>query len=233
MAACENKLGHHALAIAYVERYLAAASGLTEDDRAAASRFLAAARAYVGSVVVTSNIEGTQVIVDGTLVATTPQTKAVLLDEGVHQVRFVRDGYKAAERTERVLGGGAEMRWAVVLDKDGPDAAPSPPPERRPLRIGPILLGAAGVAAAGTGAVLVGISLGRASDVESECAPSCPPSRWEKFRTMQQVGDVLLLVGGAALAGGVVWWLVQPSGATEPAAWIAPSAGGVVAGGSL
>ena len=107
-------------------------------------------------------------------------------------------------------------------------------PTRSPSRLGPILVGGAGIVLAGTGAVLVGITLGEASTIDSECGTACPPSRWEKYRTLQTAGDVLLIVGGAAVAVGAVWWILQSSPSSPgPRARVAPTLGGLVFEGSL
>jgi hypothetical protein len=224
MAACEKKLGHHAKAMRHVERYLGAASGLlTDDEKREATQFLTAASAYVGRVTVTSSVEGTEVLVDDDLAGTTPLSKPIVVDQGDRRVRFVRSGYASIERSEKVAGG-SELRWTVELvpehratpapasTPEGPpgrDVAP-PAPSSGPSRLGPVLVGGGALVVAGAGAVLVGISLSEASQIEKECGTTCVPSRWEKYRTMQTTGDVLLGVSGAALVTAVVWWILQP-----------------------
>jgi tetratricopeptide (TPR) repeat protein len=234
MAACETRLGDHAKAMAHVERYLASASGLTREERNQATQFLTAAKAFVGTVTVTSNVAGTEIAIDGELAGTTPLSKAIYVDEGRHRVRFARTGYVAVEREEQVLAGG-DLRWAVELAPEAPPApppaAPAPPEEGRARRLGPLVLGGSGLVVAGVGGVLVGISLGHASTLRDDCGTACAPDRWGKFRTMQIAGDVLLVAGVAASAGAVVWWLLPPRPA-RASAWLAPMIAGVAAGGS-
>jgi hypothetical protein len=236
MAACETKLGNHAKAMAYVERYLASASGLTRDERSQATQFLTAAKAFVGTVTATSNVAGTEISIDGELAGTTPLSKSIYVDEGRHHVRFTRAGYVAVERDEQVLGG-SDLRWAVELAPEAPPktAGPIPaavtPAEPKASRTGPLILGGSGLLVAGVGGVLVGISLSHASALRDDCGTACAPDRWEKFRTMQTTGDVLLVVGAAAAAGAVVWWFLPPR-AEGRSAWLAPTIAGVVAGGT-
>lgn len=232
MAACENKLGHHAKAIAYVERYLAAIPALTGEERTSATRFLSAARAYVGTVAIASNVDGTEVAVDDEIVGKTPLAKQILLDEGEHRVRFVHDRYKPIERAERVTGG-SELRWSAELEPIAPAPKPVAPVARPPSRLGPILVGGTGIVLAGVGGVLVGLSLDKASQLRADCGTTCAPSRWESYRTMQTAGDVMLVAGGAAVASAVVWWMLQPGPRRTESAWIAPTIGGVVVGGAL
>jgi hypothetical protein len=213
-AACEKKLGHYAKAINYVERYLVASAGtLSEDEKKEATQFLEASRAYVARVTVTANVDGVQVFVDGDIVGTSPLEKPIVVDEGEHSVRYARSGYEEVMRNERAIGG-TEMRWAVELAPRGAEhGAPvhaAPTTGKRPSRIGPILLGGAGAVAAGVGAFFAVRSTSEADTIEGECGTTCPPSRWEKYRDQQRVGDVLIGVGGALVVGAVVWWLVTP-----------------------
>lgn len=219
MAACEKKLGHNAKAMGHVERYLTAGAGvLSEDEKRDATQFLTAARAYVATVTVIGGVDGVEVFVDNELAGATPFARPILVDQGEHRVRFTRAGYRTAERAERAVGG-ADLRWAVELvpDKtDAPAPAPSSPAATSvtatsPSRVGPLLLGGAGLATAAVGGVLVGMTLSEASFIEGECGSACPPSRWEKYRSLQTTGDVLLAVGGAALVVGIVWFVLQPT----------------------
>jgi hypothetical protein len=237
MAACEKKLGHNARAMGHVERYLTAgASVLTEDEKRDATQFLTAARAYVATVTVIGSVDGTEVFVDDELVGTTPFTRPILVDQGEHRVRFVRAGYRTSERAERAVAG-SDLRWAVELEAERPDAAVRPTPSSSPpaesptlvspSRVGPLVLGGVGLAVAAAGGVLVGLTLDEAASIEAECGTTCPPSRWEKYRSLQTTGDVLLAVGAAGVVVAVVWFVLQPtSHVAQRRAWLSPGKGG-------
>lgn len=248
MAACEKKLGKVAHAIDHVERFLAAGSALKGSERRDAEAFIEAARAFVSRVNVSANVDGVEIFIDDELVATTPLPKPIVVDEGAHRVRFVRSGYKTIERDERAIGG-ASLVWAVELSRDvedskppppSPPPSPSPPPPpdikreapSRSLGLGPVILGATGAVVAAGGIFFVLSASSNADRVEGECAPSCPPSRWEKYRDMQIAGDVMIGVGGAAVVSAIVWQLFLPR-KNESAAWIAPTFGGLNVGGRL
>jgi hypothetical protein len=111
---------------------------------------------------------------------------------------------------------------------------PSPPlePEKPPRRWLPLLVGGVGVALIGTGTAL-SLSVGGDYDnLKKTCAPSCAQSTWTDLRKRANTGYVLIGAGSAAVLGGAIWWLLQPSGAPVPQrAWIAPSPSGVMVGG--
>ena len=127
MAACEKKLGHHAKAVSYVEKYLASGgSVLSEEERRDAAEFLAAARTLVGTVTVTSaeagardrtELSGVELYVDDELIGTTPFQAPILIDGGERRVRVRRPGYKESARAERVPAGGAAT-WVLELERD-------------------------------------------------------------------------------------------------------------------
>jgi tetratricopeptide (TPR) repeat protein len=230
MAACEKKLGRFSSSIRHVERYLAGASDvLSDEERKDAERFLAAAKGFVATVTITSNVDGATITIDGESLGTTPLARPIVIDEGDHTIRFAHAGYTPVERHESARAG-AELRWTADLERDRPPTVTERP---RSLFV-PAILAGSGVAALGTGAIFVGISIGKSHDVEAECAPDCPPARWEKYRTLQRIGDVLLIGGGALVAAGVAWYIVQPFRSKERTAiWVAPAAGGIVGGGTF
>jgi len=86
----------------------------------------------------------------------------------------------------------------------------SPPDDARASSqwpLGPTVLGAAGLAAAGAGAFVltsVGSDLG---ELRETCAPSCPPSSTDALRSRATAGHVLVGAGVGVVALAVVWWL--------------------------
>jgi hypothetical protein len=227
LAACERKVKHNANVLRLLDTYLQAGEGwLSDEDRSEASRAASAVRSFVAAATVrTDPADGVDVFVDDVKIATTPQAKPLWIDMGSHRVRFAKEGYKTLERNEEIPAGG-ELHWSITLESNA--AKPSPPPPSppppsppvqrpipleptRPSRTGPIILGGAGLALAGGGAALAIITTNRFSDLEKECGSSCDPKQWETDRTLQVVGDVLLIAGASAIVGAVVWWIVQPS----------------------
>jgi hypothetical protein len=212
MAACEEKLHHYAVAMSLVDKYLAAGGPLLgPTEKKNARQFLEAVVVFVGNVVLSGAPDGTKVFVDDSLIGTAPFAKPIRLDQGQHRVRFVRTGYRDLERAEAVIGG-ADQHWAIALEpQPSPQAvqasAPRPLPQPGPprSRLGPLLVGGAGLVVAATGAALVGVSFQKFSDVQSQCSPICAPSQYGPYQSMQVSGYVLLGVGVAALGAGIVW----------------------------
>jgi len=112
-------------------------------------------------------------------------------------------------------------------------AEPAPPPADHASHAWlPYAVGGVGVAALAAGTVLALSVSGDYDHLKQTCAPSCDPGAWSSLHTRVETGYVLIGVGGAAVATGVVLWMLQPrSGKTEQRrAWIAPTLGGVVSG---
>jgi len=109
----------------------------------------------------------------------------------------------------------------------------APPGPRAPRRWPAILLGVSGLALVAGGASVLGWARGRYGELEETCAPSCDAESVTPLRTGQTVGWVLVGAGGAAIAAGLITWLVSrraPDRSTS-SAWIAPlPRGGVEAG---
>ncbi|MEZ4299415.1 MAG: hypothetical protein R3B70_30975 [Polyangiaceae bacterium] len=116
---------------------------------------------------------------------------------------------------------------------------------RASLRVPAYVVGGIGVLSLGVGFALMGTSLSTASELEQLCGTDhiCPASEKGKYdsgRTTAGVSMALLGVGAAALATGVVLFIVrspsssQPPAATEPAAarrFVGPEVGVAVRGG--
>jgi hypothetical protein len=141
----------------------------------------------------------------------------VRLDPGPHTVAVEADGGARKEEHVLLLEGEASRRVIVRLPATGSAASPSasagsstsPSSSRVPL--GAWILGGAGLVALG-GATYFGLAAKSELDgLQSSCSPHCSDARTQPGRTDALVFDVLLGVGGAAVAGALVWALAFPS----------------------
>jgi len=147
------------------------------------------------------------------------------LDPGPHRV-VASDGSTRIERRIELVSGRALER--VVLRFPRVAAASAKRPEGRRPNVPALLLGGTGAAALVAGGVVGVLALKSASDAKDDfpesCSGStCPASRrgeieakTESARTLGSVSNGLLIGGAVALAGGVVWWLLDPG--SEPPA---------------
>jgi hypothetical protein len=118
MAACENKLGHHAKAISLVEKYLAAGGAVLSDaEKKEATEFIVAMQTLVATVTIASALEGVELTVDDELAGTTPFAKPIYVEAGEHRLRLAHAGYKTLTRTETVPAGAA-LTWSLEMQKD-------------------------------------------------------------------------------------------------------------------
>ncbi len=90
---------------------------------------LATTRAAIGSVRVTSNVEGAEVRVNGTVAGRTPLREPVRVPVGPAVVELRATGYTTASRTVNVLQGDAAEAH-VSLERAGPPPPEAPPPPR-------------------------------------------------------------------------------------------------------
>jgi hypothetical protein len=100
-------------------------------------------------------------------------------------------------------------------------------------RIAGVAVGGAGVLGLVLGAVFGGKTLGKTSDAKAHCSatmPFCDATGLQLQRdaaTTAKVADAALIVGGAAVVGGVVLFLTTPSAGAKAAGsvWLRPTAG--------
>jgi PEGA domain len=107
-AVVEKDLHHYARMQALLLRYeQEMGTNLTADDKAGIATALAALKNLVGTVTVTANVAGADVVLDDERVGTTPLAEPLLLDLGKHKIVVQKDGFDAVTTTVDVQGGAA------------------------------------------------------------------------------------------------------------------------------
>jgi hypothetical protein len=113
-AAAEKNLRHYAKVVELVERYVAEAGPrLKPEDRAEADALLTTVRAFISTVTLDVQPEGSAVFIDDVQVGVSPM-KPLLVDMGEHRVRVTKQGYQDFTTTQS-LQGGAPFSLTVAL----------------------------------------------------------------------------------------------------------------------
>jgi tetratricopeptide (TPR) repeat protein len=112
------------------------------------------------------------------------------------------------------------------------EPAPSPSTSREYLA--PILVGVGAVAVLAAGTGLVVSVQGPYDDLKVNCPRPCPTDRYSGLEARADAGYALLGVGGVAAVADVVLFAVQRKRSKRAhAAFVLPSVGGLVAGGTF
>jgi hypothetical protein len=155
------------------------------------------------------------IFLDGELVPSTSESRALPVDPGRHQVTIVGADGSRVEETVVLREGEQQRRVAFTLPASprapgGAPASPSSGPS-------PWAWAASGVAVAslGTFAVMGLVGRGEVSELRATCAPSCDPSAVDSARTKLIVADVALATGVVA-AGVATWLFFAPRGREAP-----------------
>jgi len=106
-------------------------------------------------------------------------------------------------------------------------ASERPPPRGR----GPLWLGAAGLSLAIAGGVLNWRAHARFDELHASCP--CPESAFDGWETATDVSYALLAAGGAAMAAGLTWWLLEPRARGSARASLRIKPAGVFASGAF
>jgi hypothetical protein len=173
----------------------------------------------------------TTVFVDGTQIATRlDDGKLYELDPGSHTIRFMHDGREVTQNV--VMTQGEKGRFLAGTFKDAGDSAdahpkmltaPSSVKEEPGRSVFPLFVAGVGAAAMAVGGILVGVGLesipSQCSYATRDCAAPPGDPAFDKAQSNVNLANagIGMGVGGlAVLAGGIVWYLLQPKGERAP-----------------
>jgi len=224
----EEHTGALATAARTYERALAAArSAGTSDVAHSAAAALSNLEPRIPRIVVglETPSEGATATVDG--VAAT-FGDPVRVDPGDHQVSVVAPGRKPSTSVVRITEGQVlRVSKSLVLETTTAPESPSPEepsttrpsrPEHAPFPLVPVIVAGVGVAFGAAGLTLRLVGQSRYDGASASCPGGvCPRSSdaeaGNEGRGQIIIGDVLLGVGGAALAGAALLWFFEPRAA--------------------
>ena len=176
-----------------------------------------------------ADLPATTVYVDDAIVATRlDDGKAYELDPGKHVIRYVHDGRDTILKVVLNQGERGRLLVATFIDKtparrerETPETTEPPALESKRSAL-PLLFAGLGAAAAVTGGILYAVGSGSVPDACSMSTKECatPPndpslSKAESGVRLANTGLAIGLSGAVVLVGGIVWYLVQPSGSSD------------------
>jgi tetratricopeptide (TPR) repeat protein len=156
------------------------------------------------AVVVVTDVEGATVLIDGEDRARTPRRDPLQVTPGTHLVVLRREGHRDFELRVSVPAG-AQVSVEPVFEPLGGGGGGGGGGGAGALV--PWILIGSGLAVGAVGAVMGGLAL-----VEADAATFRDDERADPARTYALVSDVMLPLGVAAAAGGLVWLLVESMG---------------------
>jgi hypothetical protein len=166
----------------------------------------------------------TSVWVDGLQVATRlDDGKLHELDPGSHTIRFTHDGKEVTQTVVMTQGEKGRFVAATFRDETDPRAslASAPPAmkEESSRSVFPLVVAGVGAAALATGGILLGVGF---QQIPSQCAFSthdcaAPPGdpafgKAQSGVNLANAGVGIGIGGLVVLAGGIVWYFLQPKG---------------------
>lgn len=176
-----------------------------------------------------SDLPATTVYVDDAIVATRlDDGKAYELDPGKHVVRYVHDGRETTLKVVLNQGERGRLLVATFIDKSPPrreretPETIEPPVSETKRSALPLVFAGIGAAAVVTGGVLYAVGSGNVPDACSMSTKECatPPndpslSKAESGVRLENTGLAIGISGAVTLVGGIIWYLVQPSGSSD------------------
>jgi tetratricopeptide (TPR) repeat protein len=130
----QAELQDYAAAVGTLERYLSEGGAqIPQHRRAAVEAEVAKLSARVASVQVQVNVDGADVLIDGTPVGRSPLAGPLRVNAGVRTVAASKPPLVAASRSVQLAGRDqATVALELVPPAEPPDAAPAPPPAAAP-----------------------------------------------------------------------------------------------------
>ncbi|MDI1452079.1 PEGA domain-containing protein, partial [Polyangium sp. 6x1] len=216
------------------------------EERQAAEKMFAEAKSKVGTLLVSVDVDGAEVQVDGKPVGTSPLGGAVFVEPGARILTARKEGMPETKK-ELTVAAGAESAVPLVVTPPPPPPAkppPPPPPPPPPARNKTLILAGAGIAG-GLALVSLGTFIGY-SVVDSNSYDTWETNKCARanqqcvndFRDSQSTSAALgttalvtLIGAGVIGAGTAVYALTGPK--SQPSASFHVTPGGVVVKGSF
>jgi len=168
-----------------------------------------------------NDVTAVRVLVDGGMVATSLDGKALSLDPGDHDFRF-EAGTRVVSQRIQIREGERDRLLSVKLPAEGGA-------EQHKVPVGAWVIGGIGLASLTVGAALWGRGRIERSDLYDTCGKtqSCTESAVNHAKNELVAGDIAASVGIVAIGGAIIWGAVGAS-ASGPTVDAHPVVGGAV-----
>ncbi|MGE0871479.1 MAG: hypothetical protein AB7P03_23165 [Kofleriaceae bacterium] len=191
----------------------------------------------VGAIEVDCDQSGAHVLLDGKPWFACPDKRKVRVIAGEHVLVGEREGYLASSRRVIVFGGRTSSERLELLPIDAVVKLTYPSPRWMPWSV---LGGGAAIVAGGLGAYLSGKSqLDQFKvDLATRCPNGCladlsdvPDLARERDRALLKgkIATAMFVTGGALIAGGIVWVVLNRPKRVVPRMEVTPTQGGAAA----
>jgi hypothetical protein len=245
LGGCYEKNGQTASAWATFKEAMSAShlKGRTDWENLARSRSLALEPKLSRlTITVSSTADGLQVRRDGEAVGQAEWGTAIPVDPGTHVVEAQAPHRKPFKQSVDVAGGGANAAVAVteLAADDGSGPGPSTGDPGSTQRMIGLVVGGVGLVSLGVGSAFGLVAMGKENDAtHNHCqsdgvhCDSTGLQLGQDAHTDATASTVFFVVGGAALAGGLVLYFTAPKGDGAPTTVglrAAPTRGGAAFG---
>jgi hypothetical protein len=211
--------------------------------RSHCARWLSEVDAAIPSLVVRAqdasgaDVLGARLAIDGRPAKLDGQP--VQLDPGEHVIAIEGNGGRQVRQEEHVLllegeasrrvtlrfpaagaggaNGGANAGAPLGDKADAGSPSVEPSKGERHIATGAWILGGVGIVSLGLGTYFALAASSQLNDLNATCSPHCTQAETQSGRTDALLFDVLVGVGGAAVAGALVWAFAFPSYSHVPA----------------
>jgi tetratricopeptide (TPR) repeat protein len=215
----------YAAALRYYRDYLAqGGSALAPERREQVEKEIAQLKGRVATLVVTSNVAGAELSIDGTLVGTLP-LESVIVSTGLRRLSLRKAGYTTVERALTVVGGEqprVELRLEPSSEEPARSSAPTKVDRVESSSVHPgVWVGLAATGAfAGTAVVFGLLTRGADEDLDSELS-KFPARRQaiddERSRLKLYAGLTDGFAGAAVLSAVVTAYFVLTGSSSDKA----------------
>lgn len=136
LGSMEIKLGKYRDAAEHLSVYLRKAPQDKVKDRMRALAFYEEAKKKVGTVQVTVNVNGAEILVDDKVVGISPMLDDIYVDPGPRFIKVRKTGHNATETTIEAAAGSTHqvpLTMGKPPEPPKPEVEPAPPPPVRPV----------------------------------------------------------------------------------------------------